>query len=415
MRILILGLNFSPELTGIGKYTGEMAQYLAERNHSVQVITAPPYYPYWHVQAPYHAWHYQRETWNDIEVYRCPLWVPRKPSGLTRLLHLFSFLATSFPVVLGQGKWKPEIILTIAPSLFSAFPALTLSKMSGAKTWLHIQDFELDAALGLGLLQGGKRATEVARKMETNLLQRFDRVSTISNRMLERLWQKGVVKERTSLFPNWVDTDLIYPLRQPSRLRKEWEIGDEQVVVLYSGNLGRKQGLEILITVARSLVDAPEILFILCGDGAMREQLLEESRGLPNIRFFPLQASPLLNELLNLADIHILPQSSDAADLVMPSKLSGMLASGKAVVATALKESELGMIVNKVGSLVPPEQPESLSGVLRVLAVDIERRRALGTSGREWVVKHWSKTLLLNSFEEQLQAVIKSISEQSSP
>ena len=107
-KILIIGINFSPELTGIGKYTGELATSLFENNHEVHVVTAPPYYPYWQVQVGYKSWQYRQEIWQGIKTYRCPLWVPRRPSGWKRLLHLFSFALSSFPVMLSQIFWRPE-------------------------------------------------------------------------------------------------------------------------------------------------------------------------------------------------------------------------------------------------------------------------------------------------------------------
>jgi colanic acid biosynthesis glycosyl transferase WcaI len=410
MRLLLIGLNFHPELTGIGKYTGEMAAHLAAQGHEIRVISTPPYYPQWEIAKPYTGRRYQREQWSGVDVVRCPLWVPKKPSAIKRLLHLFSFTLSSFSVVLMQRKWEPEIIINIAPSLFSAFPALLLAQFSGAKSWLHIQDFELDAAFGLGLLQGGKWAYKLAQKLELALLKRFDRVSTISQCMQERLWQKGVAQEKTVLFPNWIDTDLIKPLPRPSAFRKEWGILDDQIVILYSGNMGRKQGLEILIDAARSFLDVPEMLFLLCGDGAVRAELEESAQNLSNVRFYPLQPLERLNDLLNLADIHILPQRADAADLVMPSKLSGILASGKVVVATASPESELGSVVSETGILILPGDVEELSAALLALAKDPAQRAVLGKQGREWVCSHWAKEAVLDAFEQELGDVLESLS-----
>jgi colanic acid biosynthesis glycosyl transferase WcaI len=152
MRILIYGLNFHPELTGIGKYTGEMVQYLAGQGHQVRVITTPPYYPYWKVQPPYSAEWYRKENTVGITVYRCPLWVPKHPTGIKRLFHLASFAMSSLPVFFAQINWKPEVVFCVAPALANAPLALLFGKITGAKTWLHIQDFEVDAALNLGLL-----------------------------------------------------------------------------------------------------------------------------------------------------------------------------------------------------------------------------------------------------------------------
>ena len=120
MRILIVGLNFYPELTGVGKYTAEMAVYLSQVGHQVHVITASPYYPYWRVQPGYKGWQYRYEEWQGNGIYRAPLWVPHEPTGLKRLLHLLSFTISIIPLLLWQIFWRPDLVMCIAPGLFYA-------------------------------------------------------------------------------------------------------------------------------------------------------------------------------------------------------------------------------------------------------------------------------------------------------
>jgi colanic acid biosynthesis glycosyl transferase WcaI len=407
LRILILGLNFSSELVGIGRYTGEMAEYLMGQGHSVHVVTAPPYYPYWHVHPGYKAWRYKREVWRGLEIFRCPLWVPHTPSGLKRLLHLSSFALSSFPILLSQLRCKPDLVLCIAPAFFCAPFAWITARLSGTKTWLHIQDFELDAATNLGMLPADHFLTRWAARGESWLLARFDRVSTISNRMLLRLKEKGVRSERAYLFPNWVDTNLIFP-EADSRgsLRKTLGIPDDKIVVLYSGNMGRKQGLECIVDVARQLQANSNILFVLCGDGVAREMLENDAEGLPNIQFLGLQPLEKLNRLLNIADIHILPQRADAADLVMPSKLLGMMASGKAILATATPGTELGGVVSQIGIIVPPNDGLALADAILELAKSPAMRSHLGKKGREYVCEHWSANQVLAQFQAEVLKLV---------
>ena len=212
MRILIYGINFSPELTGIGKYTGEMAAWLAARGHEVRVVTAPPYYPDWQVWTGFSGWRYQLadEAGGSLRVVRCPLWVPARPSGLTRLLHLASFALSSLPVLLWQWRWRPAVVFAVAPPLFCAPGAWLAARLAGGKAWLHIQDYEVDAAFDLGLLKGA-RLRRMALAGERWLLRRFDRVSTISRRMLALAQAKGVAAGCLVLFPNWVDVLAIRP------------------------------------------------------------------------------------------------------------------------------------------------------------------------------------------------------------
>ncbi len=409
LKILILGLNFHPELTGIGKYTGELAAYLAGRGHTIRVITTPPYYPHWRVQPGYRGWQYRQENWQGVWVLRCPLWVPGRPSGIKRLLHLFSFALSSFPVLLGQCFWRPNLILCIAPSFFNAPFALFTARLSGAKAWLHIQDFELDAAANLGMLPANPLIVKLAGWAERWLLSRFDQISTISNRMLARLAQKGVAPEKTFLFPNWVETGLIFPLSVDLRpFKKKLNIPCDKIIVLFSGNMGHKQGLENVIETARHLQAQAKIHFVLCGDGALRSDLESDAEGLPNVQFLPLQPLEKLNQLFNVADIHVLPQRADVADLVMPSKLSGMLASGKAVIAAANPGTEVAEIVGRLGVVVPPEDALALADAILRLADDPERMRSLGQKGLSWVVANWSREKVLNDYCEYMTNNVES-------
>lgn len=404
LRILIVGLNFHPEPTGTGKYTGELAAYLAGQGHQVRVITAPPYYPHWQVQPSYRAGRYQKETWQGVGIQRCPLWVPRHPTGFTRLIHLSTFALSSLPALLSQLRWKPSVVLCIAPALMNAPFALVFAHLSGAKAWLHIQDFELDAALKLGLLPGGKWLAGLAAYFERALLNGFDQLSTISESMLSHLHKKGVTESKTILFPNWVDTHQIYPLDDKSNpLRASLGLSSGQLVILYAGTMGKKQGLEHLLVAARRLYDQSQIQFILCGDGAVRSELESAAQGLANVRFLPVQPIEKLNQLLNMANIHVVLQKADAADLVMPSKLSGILASGKPVIATANPDTELGRVVSEVGVLVPPEDGIVLAdAILRLVRSPLERFN-LGKKGREFAVENWDAGITLMRFEHRLR------------
>ncbi|WP_279654611.1 WcaI family glycosyltransferase [Pseudomonas petroselini] len=205
MKILLYGINYSPELTGIGKYSGEQARWLAAQGHAVRVVTAPPYYPQWQVGEGYSPWRFRTEQDAGVTVIRCPLYVPRQPTALTRLLHLVSFSASSCLAVLGQLRWKPDLVILVVPTLFCAPQALLLAKLSGARSVLHIQDYEVDAMFGLGM-GGGSLLRRLAFGIERWLLRRFDRVSTISSGMLDKARGKGVNSKRLMFFPNWSET-----------------------------------------------------------------------------------------------------------------------------------------------------------------------------------------------------------------
>jgi colanic acid biosynthesis glycosyl transferase WcaI len=405
MKILIYGLNYAPELTGTGKYTAEMAEALAAAGHDVRVVCAPPYYPEWKVGQGYRSWRHRIETLRGVRVFRAPLWVPKQPNGKKRMLHLASFALASLPALAAHAFWRPEVVMTIAPSLANAPGALALARLTGARSWLHIQDYEVDAAFDLGLLKSD-RAKKTACKLESRLLKRFDVVSSISDKMVERAIKKGVSRTNAFLLPNWVDTSAIFPLERPSEFRRELGIGEHTKVVLYSGNMGAKQGLEIVAEAAAALKAREDIAFVFCGNGATKLDLQKRCADLPNVRFMSLQPIERLNELLNLADIHVLPQRGDVADLVMPSKLTGMFASARAVIAMAQEKTELFEAVNKRGEVIKPECAKALIEAIEKLVANPALRANHGDAGRAYAQERLSPKSVFARLEDRLITLV---------
>jgi colanic acid biosynthesis glycosyl transferase WcaI len=405
MRLLLYGLNFAPEPTGVGKFSGEMAAWLAGRGHDVRVVAAPPYYPSWRRDRSVPLW--REEVWRGVRVYRAPLYVPERPSGATRLAHLASFAASSFPLAWWQAvAFHPHAVIAVAPTLLTAPGALAAAALARARSWLHVQDFETEAAFELGIV-GGSAARKPALATERWLLRRFDRVSTISEPMRRRLIEKGVAPERTHLLPNWADLEAIRPLTGPSPLRAELGIPADAVVALYAGTLGEKQGLEILVEAARLLAAAPGLLIAVAGEGPARARLLAAVGHLPNLRLLPLQPAERLNDLLNLADIHLLPERPQAADLVMPSKLGGMLASGRPIVAAVRRDGAAAAALEGAGVIVAPGDAAALAGAVEKLAADPARRARLGASARQAAERDWDREIILQRFEAALEAATK--------
>jgi colanic acid biosynthesis glycosyl transferase WcaI len=406
-RILLYGLNFHPEPTGVGKYTGEMAQWLARAGHEVRVITSPPYYPYWKVDAGYRSWRYTSEQYDGFRVMRAPLWVPKVQSGVRRVLHLFSFAISSLPVLLRDViVWRPDVVLCVAPAMACAPGAAFAARVAGAMSWLHIQDFEVDAAFDLGMLKG-KSLRNFALHSERAILRSFDRVSSLSRRMVDNLRAKGVSEEKAKVFPNWVDVESVAPMERDTAFRHELGIPADAFVAMYSGTMGAKQGLEVMAAAARRLEGKAPIHFVFCGQGPGKDALHACCAGIPNVHWLPLQPEQRLSELLSTADVHLLPQQRAAADLVLPSKLTGMLASGRPVLATAEGDTELANWVDGCGCLVAPGDDEAMARALFDLYESPERCRTLGACARRRAVESLSRDVILREFVANMEGAIR--------
>jgi colanic acid biosynthesis glycosyl transferase WcaI len=286
------------------------------------------------------------------------------------------------------------VVLVVAPALVCAPTALLVARLTGAKAWLHIQDFEVDVAFQMGLLKS-PLLQRMVLAVERCLLRSFDHVSSISGRMLDRLRQKGVKEHQVSFFPNWVDISHIYPLTAPSDYRKALGIKPDTKVVLFSGTMGGKQGLMVIPEAAKKLAHRQDLMFVVCGDGVIKPQLEIASIGLSNVKFLPLQPFEQLGQLLGLADIHLLPQSPEAADLVLPSKLSGMLASGRAIIASSLANTEIANVVGECGLVVAPGDGDALAKAIEQLLDDDEVRLKFGRQARIYAEKNLARDSVL--------------------
>ncbi|MEM1228868.1 MAG: glycosyltransferase WbuB [Planctomycetota bacterium] len=424
LRILLHGLNYAPEELGIGKYSGEMTTWLANRGHSIRVVTTPPYYPQWRIDAPYGGFRYVKERLSannetqaeasagqSIDIIRCPLWVPRKVTGLKRILHLASFGLSSIPVVFWQALiFRPDVILTVEPAAMCMPTTWLAARVSGATCWLHVQDFEVDAAFELGILRQ-PFLQKLVLAMEGFLMRRFDRVSSISPNMMRKAAQKGVDETRLVAFPNWVDCDFVYPIPDDAtegaeglrERRRSFGLPAEKTIALYAGNIGKKQGLEIVLDAARRV---PRVQFVICGAGADVESLKAEGSAIANVLWLSPQPNERFNDLLNCADMHLLPQRAGAADLVMPSKLTGMMASGRPVVACADPGTQIADVVLGRGLVVPAGDVEAFASSIARLSDSQPERREMGRAARRYAVKHLGLDSILSRFESDLQRLV---------
>jgi colanic acid biosynthesis glycosyl transferase WcaI len=392
-------------MIGIGKYTGDMAPWFADIGAQVRVVTSPPYYPYWEVRSDYQNW-YQRRMVDGVDVIRCPLYVPNSPSTMSRLIHFVSFSVSSLFVMLRQISWKPDVILVIAPSLLCAPVGLLVGKCCGSRTVLHIQDFEIDAMFGLGMIKSKRgRRLRFAKACERWLVQRFDKVSTISLSMMRRALGLGVDQSKILFTPNWVDTEFVSPDISGVRYRDKFGFSKGQKVVLYSGNIGQKQGLSMVLEAAALFLHDESLQFVIVGDGAEKAELENFAKRLKltNLQFSDLVPYADLPELLAMADVHLVVQRKGVADVVLPSKLTSIFSLGGHALITAEQGTELAMLVDQHPSIAEVVEPEDLAafveGLNRLLAMNTQ---AINQTARDYAVNYLSKNSVLEAFYTQL-------------
>ena len=409
-RILFIGYNFSPELTGIGKYSGEMMHWLAQEGHHCCVFTAYPYYPYWKVQEPYrkNRFWYKKETKHyesggRLNIIRCPMYVPNKPNGLKRMLLDTSFsisaLLGSTPILFQK---KFDWVITVAPSFQLGLIGVFQKKIRGAKHLYHIQDMQIEAAQDLGIIKSNN-LLKMLYKVEHYIFQNTDVISSISEGMIDRIGKKA--HKPISLFPNWTETNNFFPIKEKGQLKEKFGFKLNDYVVLYSGAIGEKQGLEAILETAKALNSHRNLQFIICGTGPYKEILKNkaERMELDNVSFMPLQPKEEFNTFLNMADMHLIIQKEKASDLVMPSKLTTILAVGGLALITANAKSTLHKVVCKyrMGLLVSAENQEALNtGILE--AYLNTNNHNIKQAARTYAEQHLAIDNIMHSFNNRL-------------
>ncbi len=404
--VLIIGINFSPELTGIGKYTGEMVDWLTENNFNCNVVTAFPYYPYWKTLKPYKNRFYTRETLKNgrLNIYRCPMYVPKAPSGLKRLIHESTFFLSAFVMIVYLlFKPKKDYIFCISPPFHLGFLGLFYRFFKGGEIIYHIQDLQIEAARDLQLIKSEK-AFNWLFAMEANIIKRVNHISTISGGMLKKIAKK--TDKDILFFPNWVDTTAYCPLYDRTELKILWGFHENDKIVLYSGSIGEKQGLESILNVAQNLIaSSPFIKFVICGMGPYKEKLMSRAKEqkLNNVHFFPLQEPHQFNNFLNMADVHLVLQKKSASDLVMPSKLTTILAVGGLALITAEPGTSLFETVsdNHMGIVIPSEDLILLEEAI-ITCCNCENS-LVKINGRSYAENHLNKNNILTRIFNKLE------------
>jgi colanic acid biosynthesis glycosyl transferase WcaI len=410
MRVIVWGINYAPEITGIAPHNVSVCEFLREAGHDVEMVTTFPYYPEWKKKPEDRGILYRTNQINRVPVHRCWHFVPQRVTALKRIVHEGTFALTSTIRVLGLKR--PDVYLVASPPLILGTVAWFVSRLKAAPFIFHVQDLQPDAAVGLGMLREGW-FTRALYWLEAFAYRHALRVSGISPEILDAFRRKGVPEKKLILYPNSVELPSKESLPQRGLFRQKYGFAPDEFLAIYAGNLGVKQGLEILFDAADRLPADSKVRILLCGDGAERPTLEEKirTRGLTNVRMLPLQRGEDYQELLLDADVSLVTQQSGSGNAFFPSKVLVTLAHFSPVVTVADKGSALADAVaaGGFGVNVTPGKADELASVLSDLAHHPAQRQTWGAAGRVYV-EQFERHRVISAFVNQLQTVLASSS-----
>ena len=399
-HITLISLNFYPEDTAIGLYSTQMAEYLEQQGAHISVITAFPYYPQWEIAPAYQdKGSYLHEKKGSIDIYRYKQFTPKSPTLLKRVVHITDFtLGSRFNFK--QIK-ECDIVISVIPFTSSAWLGNTLSRKRNAKHWIHIQDFEFDAAFQSGLATTTSESKSVAYKglmrLERSILDKADCVSTISQTMLAKLKEK--TNTTTYYLPNWIDATE----SDPSQVVQHPYFSQDKFSILYAGNVGDKQDWSFFKKIVAAL-DFTKFEVIVVGAGAKMELLKEQLKD-SSVQFYDPVALEGLASLLATADVHILFQKAEVVDTVMPSKILGMMASARPSIITGHPDAEPAKIieVSQGGYYKSTTDAQEIVAILNSLSTNSDKATLMGSNARKFIVEKYARKAILKDFTDALR------------
>lgn len=413
MRVIIWGINYAPEPTGISVYTTDLAEHLRRTGVTVEVLTGFPYYPSWQKQPADQGRLYRSDCIASVPVHRCWLYVPRRLSALRRIVHEASFTFTSMLRALWLGRG--DVYVVISPPLGLGLAAWLVTRLKRSVYLFHVQDLQPDSAVGLGMVRQGF-FLRLMYACERFAYRHAAAVSGISPGMVRAFAAKGVPPARVFLLPNWLRTppEREHEERESGWFRRKNNIPPDALLAVYSGNLGRKQGLDVLLEAAEILSadQAPgsgsrPVRIVIAGEGAGKAAIVERLRVRPaaNLQLLPLQADADYRAMLADADLALVPQLPGTGRVCFPSKLLSVLSAGLPVIAAADEDSDLAEAVQKggFGVRVAAADAPALAAALRTAAMRPELLRTWREKTR-WV-ERFAPELMLAKFAHALETL----------
>ncbi|MEU5544139.1 glycosyltransferase family 4 protein [Streptomyces sioyaensis] len=384
----MVSTNYAPEHTGIGPYSTQIAEHLAASGADTHVLAGMPHYPAWRVTEGYRGRWRMRERRVGVTVHRRRHTVPPRQTALRRAVFEASILAHG--VVAPPRGVRPDVVLSQMPSLAGGVLGGRLARRAGVPHVVVVQDL-MGAAAAQSGIQGGGRAAAVAGALEARILRAADVVGVVHESFVDRVTAMGVPRARVHVVPNWTHVKGPSGDRAETRARLGWQA--DETVVLHAGNMGLKQGLEVLVEAAR-LADqeAAPVRFVLMGDGNQRAHLQQLAAGSAALTFLPPVGAEEFPEVLAAADVLAVTQKASVLDMSLPSKLTSYFMTGRPVIASVAAEGGTAQEVLRsgAGTVIAPEDPKALLAEVRALAADPEGASRLGARGPQYVEQRLS-------------------------
>jgi colanic acid biosynthesis glycosyl transferase WcaI len=406
MRVIVWGINYAPEVTGIAPHNVALCEFLRGRGDDVEMLTTFAYYPAWRKREEDRGRPFRTDEVNGVRVHRCWHFVPARVLAWKRIVHEGTFVLTS--TLRGLFLKRPDVYVIASPPLLLGAAAWFLANIKRAPFVFHVQDLQPDAAVGLGMLKPSL-FTRALYALERFAYKRATRVSGISEEIVQAFQRKGVPNTKIVLFPNTIVVPIESELPGTGSFRAKNEFKSNEFIAVYAGNLGVKQGLNILLDAAAILRDTPSIRIILCGDGADRPALEKNiaERQLKNVSMLPLKFGREYKELLVDADISLITQQSGSGNAFFPSKLLVTLAHSSPVLTVADEESALARAVDEggFGLNVKPGNAQAIADALHDLSAQPSQLRQWGLAGRDYV-KQFEQQPVMTKFVGELAAII---------
>lgn len=392
-RVLVIGINYWPEPTGIAPYTTGMAEHLAELGASVRVLTGVPHYPTWRVSAAHRRRLASREWLRGVEVVRLRHSVPRRMTAVRRAIYEGTFFAHA---ALRGLREAPDMVLAITPALGGAVAAASVARRVGCPLVVVVQDLMAKAA-GQSGITGGSRLTGVTARIEGAALRRATTVAVVSESFRPGVEAYGVRPDRIQVLRNWTHITALGLSRAEARSRLGWPV--DGFLVLHTGNMGFKQDLGNLIEAARRLPESA-VRVVLVGDGSQRRSLERQATGLSNVRFSGLVDEALYPVVLAAADMLVVNERPGVGEMSLPSKITSYLAAGKPVIAAVSRGGAADLELRRTGGaarVVEPGNPTELAAVLAGLATDGAQLDSMSSAATSYAKAHLGRTAALRT------------------